>query len=296
MKNTQRCPLCKNDNTEFFLKSHNRHGRHDIDKKDTFRVCRCNICKIVFIADIKINSSYYKKYYDTGYYDSGAGIPESFISKAVTKLETWSLSQKEAFLLRSVSEKKQKLKILDVGCGNGKFLGSLNPQKFEKYGIEINQEGIKLSRKQGFTIYEKDITEIDFGKKKFDIVTLWHVLEHLLDPIGVFKKVQSILSDDGIVLFATPNTDSLGFKIGKSHWFHLDSPRHLMLFNMKSADYLCENAGLKIESSINEFYDYPLDLFWSVKGTPNRYLIYPLYPIVKYFDREALTVICRKVA
>lgn len=297
MKITQKsynCPLCNHKDTLFLFSSYNRHGRHDINKKDTFRVNRCKHCDIVFLSDIKVNDAYYEKYYDTGYYDGGLNAGDSLVHKAVSMLESWSSKQKEKILLKYVSKRKRKLKILDVGCGSGKFLGSLNSTKFEKYGIEINEEGIALSRKKGLTVYDKDITKIDFGKKKFDIVTLWHVEEHLTDPIAVFQKIHDIVEDDGIVLSATPNTGSLGFKIGKSKWFHLDSPRHLMLFNMKSTEFLCEKSNLTIHKQINEFYDFPLDLFWSVKETFLKYLIYPLYPVVKYFDAEALTLIFRK--
>lgn len=286
------CPLCKSKTTAKILTSHNRHGRHDIDTNDTFTLMQCSTCRLVFLADITIDEAYYKKYYDTGYYESRA--TDNLISQAVTKLTHWSRQQKNKYLLKSAPKRTQALKILDVGSGDGSFLESLDEHSFEKYGIEINKEGIALSRGEKFTLYEKDITEIDFGKKKFDIITLWHVLEHLTNPRLVFKKMHEILADDGIIVFATPNTDSLGFHLGKKYWFHLDSPRHLMLFNMKTVQFVCEKTGFTIESSRNEFYDYPLDLFWSIKNSFYKYMIYPFYPIVKYFDQEALTVICRK--
>lgn len=294
MKQTKKCPLCKSQNTRPLFKSYNRHGRHDIDKKDKFQVMRCNECDVVFLADIEINDRYYEKYYDTGYYDGGLNENAGIVQKAVHALESWSTKQKEKNLLKYAPSRKQKIKILDVGCGSGKFLSSLDPKKFEKYGIEINKEGIELSRKKGLHVYDKDITAIDFGKKKFDIITLWHVEEHLIDPIGVFKKIHDVLADDGILLSATPNTGSLGFKKGKAKWFHLDSPRHLMLFNIKSTQYICDRTDFKIHKQINEFYDYPLDLLWSVKDTSYKYLLYPFYPIVKYFDAEALTLIFNK--
>lgn len=294
MKQVNLCPLCKSDAISALFTSYNRHGRHDINKKDTFHVKRCSICDVVFLADATVNEAYYKKYYDTGYYDGGLSADNSLINRLVKVLESWSSKQKEKILLKYAPKRKQKLKILDVGCGSGKFLDSLSLHKFEKYGVEINEEGINLSRKKGFTVYDKDITEINFGKKRFDIITLWHVAEHLTDPIGVFKKIHDSLENDGIVLIATPNTGSMGFKMGKSKWFHLDSPRHLMLFNMKSTQFLCKKTKLDVTAQVNEFYDYPLDLFWSVKDTAFKYIIYPLYPIMKYFDIEALTLIFKK--
>lgn len=280
------CPLCTSTKSTTVGTSYNRHGRHDIERDDTFTLLRCEVCNLIFLGGVKINNAYYKKYYDAGYYP---------LSTFLTKLlDSWSFTQKEKILLMNAPKRKHRLKILDVGCGSGKFLESLDGEKFEKYGIEIKEEGIKLSRQKGFTVYEKDVTKIDFGKKKFDIITLWHVLEHLVDPVSVYNKINEILAVGGIVVFATPNTDSLGFRIGNKLWFHLDSPRHLMLFNRKSIQLLCEKTGLTIKSIKNEWYDYPLDLFWSVKHSPYKYLIYLFYPIIKFFDNEALTVICKK--
>ncbi len=288
------CPLCKSNETASLFQSYNRHGRHDIDLKDSFTVRRCQSCDVVFLPNIKIDNAYYKKYYDTGYYDGGNSQSDSIVNKIITKLETWSLRQKEKTLLKSVKKHPRKLKILDIGCGSGKFLDSLNSKKFKKSGIEINKEGIQLSRKKGIEVYEKDVTKINFGKKKFDIVTLWHVQEHLEHPIAVFKKIYDILEKDGILLSATPNTDSLGFKIGKAQWFHLDSPRHLILFNKKSNRYICNQTGFRVVSNIHEPYDFPLDLFWSLKNSHFKYIVYPLYPLVKFFDHEALIQIFRK--
>ncbi len=295
MKPPNICPLCKSTSPAKFFTSWNRHGRHDINKKDRFTVMRCLRCDVVYLPGIKTDNNYYKKYYDTGYYDGGLNTDGGILHKAVALLEKWSGKQKEKILLSYAPKRETKLKILDVGCGSGKFLGSLNSTKFEKFGIEINEEGIQLSRQKGLTVYDKDITKIDFKGTKFDIITLWHVAEHLINPIAVFSKIHSILADDGIVLNATPNTGSLGFRFGNSKWFHLDSPRHLMLFNNKSMLYLCDKTKLQLKAGINEFYDYPLDLFWSVKDNNYKFLLYPIYPIAKMFDAEALTQIFTKI-
>lgn len=151
-----------------------------------------------------------------------------------------------------------------------------------------------LCKSKKINIYNKAIELIDFGEKKFDVITLWHVIEHLENPLKTIRKACKILSDNGILVFQVPNNGSLGFKCGKKYWFHLDSPRHLMIPNIKTINYLCTKNGLKIIRVINEFYDYPLDLFWSVRKSPIRFIVYPFYPIFKLLSKEHSTFICRK--
>ncbi len=287
-----KCSLCQSADTKFLFQSSNKHGRHMIDINDTFSVNRCLNCDCIFLFEILVNDSYYQKYYQTDYYNESSNN-RTVINMFLKLLGRYSLDQKQKNVLKYMPH-DQKLKILDIGCGDGVFLHELDGEKFEKYGVEIHKKGIELSRKRGLTVYDKGITEIDFGKKRFDVITLLHVLEHLENPISVFKKIHTILRDDGVLLFSTPNTESLGFKFGKKNWFHLDSPRHLILFNNKSAEYLCNETNFTIENSINEYYDYPLDLFWSLTNSAVKYIVYPMYPLAKFFDQEVLTVVCRK--
>lgn len=289
-----RCPVCKFTNNKFLFQSCDKHGRHVINIKDTFSVNRCLNCECIFLSRITIDDDYYKKYYANDYYETQVKHKNTLTDCFIGMLESHSINQKHKNILKYAESRNRKLKILDIGCGDGGFLNRLDEKKFEKYGIEIHKAGIELSRKKGLTIYDQDIMKIDFGHKQFDVITLLHVLEHLEDPISIFKKIHSILENDGILLFSTPNTTSLGFQFGQQNWFHLDSPRHLILFNNTSAKFLCDKTKFKILNSIHEYYDYPLDLFWSLSKSPLKYIVYPIYPLAKFFDREILTVVCRK--
>ena len=190
---------------------------------------------------------------------------------------------------------KRKISILDIGCGEGNFLSYLDSKKFDKTGIEINNEGYKATKIKGINVFNQDISGVNFDGKKFDVISLWHVLEHIKEPKLLFENIKKNLNNNGIVIFQIPNTGSIGFKYGKKNWFHMDSPRHLMLYNIKSVKKLCELTGFKIVSIKNEFYDYPLDLFWSIRKSSIKFLVYPLYPMFKFFSKEHLTFICKKI-
>lgn len=288
---TKNCALCQSEKIEKIFISQNKHGRHLLDPEDTFDVFSCFECGCTFLGKLDTDSGYYKKYYESGYYENTTG---PLLSKLLDVLSRFLAYKKQQLILASL-KKKNGISILDVGCGEGSFLLKLNAKKFIKNGVEINQEGVAICRKSGLEIYSQNLIDINFENKKFDVITLWHVLEHLPNPVEMLKKIHTILSDNGVLIFEVPNTDSFGFKYGREDWFHLDSPRHLMLYNIRSVTRLCELSGFRIITIRSSFFDYPLDLFWSVSKSPIRYLIYPFYPIAKFLSKETLTFVCKKI-
>jgi len=291
--NKAQCFLCGSTDTKFLLESFNLHGRHLLDKKKAFKIFRCLKCGSIFVGGVEINDQYYKKYYPVDYYDESTS-GKKLINLALGFLDKFSLKRKQKFILKNVKSKDKKLKILDVGCGGGNFLSGLDSSLFEKYGVEINKKGYKRCLEKGFKVYNQELTDIDFQDKKFDIVTLWHVLEHIEKPMGLLNGINHILKNNGVLILDTPNTNSLGFKYGRENWFHLDSPRHLILYNRKSINWLLKKNKFKIIEVKNEFYDYPFDLFWSIKKSIFRFVIYPFYPTFKLLSREHLTFVCKK--
>lgn len=287
------CKLCNSTQTKKLFESNNIHGRF-ILSSDTFQVYKCSNCGVMFLDDIEVNSSYYSKYYFPEYYETK--FHNAFINKIINLIINISIIFKENQILRNYHNiANNKLKILDIGCGNGEFLSRISNTKFEKFGIEINAEGYELCKGKNLKVFNKELKDLKFQDNFFDVVTLWHVIEHLENPIDTIKSVKRVLKEDGILVIAVPNTDSLGFKYGQNFWFHLDSPRHLMLFNKKSLKYLLNNAGFRIILKKNLFYDYPLDLFWSVRNSKMKFIIYLLYPYIKYLSNETNLIMCEKL-
>lgn len=289
---SNKCRFCGSENTKHLFSSINTHGRHIVDEKEFFLIARCFDCGCLFVSNIEINEDYYEKYYTSDYY-SGNG-EDTFINRLWPRLYQLLFPKKEKYI-RNYFKDGRKISILDIGCGSGGFLSGLNSDVFEKNGIEINPQGIEICRRKNINVYDKPIESINFGEKKFDVITLWHVMEHLENPMTLFGKAREVMKDDGLLIFQVPNSESLGFRFGKKNWFHLDSPRHLIIPSKKTIYKACTQNKLKVVGIKNEFYDYPLDLFWSVRKSPMRFLIYPLYPIFKFFSQEHLTFICKKV-
>lgn len=282
------CKICSSKNSEFAFFSSNIHGRNKLSQ-ERFAVYQCDNCGIIFLEKLNLDKEYYNKYYDKNYFEQ-TNNKEGFITKLTEFFSYLSTKKKEGLMLKNLhNNNNDKISILDIGCGDGKFLEKLNPIKFEKFGLEINSRAVEKCRKKNILMFDKPLTSLDFKNKKFDVVTLWHSLEHMENPLETFQKIKKVLSENGVLVLQTPNTKSLGFRFGRENWFHLDSPRHLFLYTEKAIDILCQKTGFKLVKSISEFYDYPWDLFWSIRHSPVKYLFYPLYPIIKFFDAEYLT-------
>jgi SAM-dependent methyltransferase len=140
-------------------------------------------------------------------------------------------------------------KILDYGCGAGQFVNELlnmgfkNATGFDPF-LPVNK-----SKKEGIYLANK----IDsLYLKKWDIVVLSHVLEHLHDPIEILKSISSLLNPNGLVVLRFPVIDSYAFKKYRENWVQFDAPRHLNLFTRKSIKFVLQNLT---EFTIVSCYD-----------------------------------------
>ena len=144
-------------------------------------------------------------------------------------------------------------KIIDVGCGLGWYLSTLN-NSWQKYGTDISSFALNNASKYCKTI-NGDIEKILKKKKikqKFDYIIFSHVIEHLKNPIFVLKKLKGILKKSGTLLLETPNFDSAAFRLFKDRFRLLHDPTHISLFTNESMVRALNHNGFKIE-----LIDYP---------------------------------------
>ncbi len=285
------CRFCQSRNLKLLFSSQDVHGRH-ILSKDTFDIYQCHGCGVIF-PETLVNGEYYAGYYPKDYYINET--KSGFVNRMLSLFSKIVIRFKEFDILKySGAKGKDKIRILDIGCGAGDFLAGLKSAGFDKYGVEINPQGCKKCQEKGLNVSPTELIDAKFSSDYFDVITMWHVLEHLDKSVELLREARRILKPGGVLILSTPNTGSWGFKYGLKNWFHLDAPRHLILYNYKSLSLLLERAGFKVKCLRNYFYDYPLDLFWSLRESKLKYLIYPFYPLFKILGREALTVVAVK--
>lgn len=132
-------------------------------------------------------------------------------------------------------------RVLDVGCGNGTFVATMQKLGWEAQGVEMDAASAALAR--GANLRVTTGTIADVPDEGFDLITLNHVVEHLHDPRSVLDACFAKLRSGGVVWVATPNIQGFGFRRFGRYWRGLEAPRHLVLFHQEALNTLLTRVG-----------------------------------------------------
>jgi SAM-dependent methyltransferase len=168
--------------------------------------------------------------------------------------------------LRFVSSVTSPRRLLDFGCGDGGFIAAAATAGWYAVGVEVQPE---YARSRGLTVVER----IEDTTGPFDVITLWHSLEHVQSPRDVLMALSERLPPGGFLLVAVPNGDSVQAQVFGSGWFHLDVPRHLFHFTPPALSRLLAHCGLKIVRRWD--LELELDLFGWIQSALNRIIQTP---------------------
>ena len=163
----------------------------------------------------------------------------------------------DSFKMREIlnSTKKSVTSYMDVGCGNGRFLKFMEKEKTEipkskLYGIDLDKKSLESLIKEGYQVFSSRIEDCNsISKNQIDLITMFHVIEHIEDPKSILKKVKEWLSPGGIFAIETPNTESLDAKLFKSgFWGGYHIPRHWHFFKEETIKKILTSCGYEIVS------------------------------------------------
>ena len=187
---------------------------------DTFSLNRCLVCHAVFLSPRPSREQLDQAYGDT-YYGQGRLKFTDFIEKMLDYFRLLRVRRTNRYI-------SPPAKILDIGCGNGRFLGYLIERGFYGYGIELpGKAAERAAQIPDLHLKVGTLEEEDFGTDFFDGICMWHVFEHLTDPKETLRIIQKILKPGGYLMISLPNINSLQSKLFRGSWFHLDPPKHL---------------------------------------------------------------------
>lgn len=287
MKNkVNACPLCNSKNTFLYTLAYDSHGGDIYSKKRQFEYYKCMRCDLLFLKNTKINSKYFLRYYNKSYRsDKSLG---GFLSNMIVRYSNYNKIK----LIKHYFDNNKVVKVLDVGCGNGEFIKRL-PSYYSASGLEIDKNLVKQAVTNKLDVFHGKFNNYKFNSK-YDCICMWHVIEHIENPRNLFNKIHKLLNKNGIFVFSTPNVNSIGFWLAKDDWFHLDAPRHLNLFSDKTIKICCDKYNFKMIKLKNNWHDFPMDLWVSLRNYNLKFLIYLFYPFVKFFDKETLTYVIVK--
>jgi len=135
-------------------------------------------------------------------------------------------------------------KLLEIGCGSGKFLRRMQGFGWSVEGIDFDAKAVEQARLEcNFTVHVGTLESIKYQANNFDVVAMNHVIEHVPDPVSLLQECHRILRPGGRLVVITPNIDSWGHQEFKQNWRGLEPPRHLYLFSQNTLSSCASKAG-----------------------------------------------------
>jgi len=243
MKEINKCKICDGSEFELFIKT-----KDYFYTQEEFSLSKCNNCGFVFTNPIPKNLG---SYYETEEYLSHDSGRENIISRLYGFVRNMNISNKYNIVSSYVSRGT----ILDIGCGTGELLAYFKKRGWKTIGVEPNakarQTAISLNNVD--VLPEEELTQLESGSQ--DVVSMWHVLEHVENLNDRIIDVKRITADNGVMIFALPNLNSPDAKKYGKYWAGLDVPRHLYHFTEESFSRLITKHNLKLAKSIPMKFD-----------------------------------------
>lgn len=246
IENMINCNVCKKNESSFYI-STNALMHEANNELYIFNICAN--CETVFLTN-PVDSENLNQYYTENYLpyrgSKAWGKYSTFVENSQKMLDLKRVN----FVKKYLNKKNSNNTVLDVGCGNPSFLKLLNQKtKVNCTGIDFSDSGWKGANYQDLTLIKVAIEDFK-TTSLFDVITLWHYLEHDYNPNQTIKKLYNCLKPGGKLIIEVPDYKSCSAKKQKSHWQGWHSPRHLSLFSKKSFDILFTDDKWKIKKHL----------------------------------------------
>ena len=208
---------------------------------EEFAVRECSQCCLVY-TDLSSTEQTVigETFYPADYYGQQKRYP-LFLGKILN-----SFVMRRARLLGG-DAKNTSGAVLDIGCGQGLFLKQFADRGWRAVGIEVSSSAAFHARDVlGLEVLVGERATGELENNSFDIIGLWHVLEHATEPKTLLSEARRVLKKNGKLLLSVPNFSSLEARVGKQNWFHLDVPRHITHFTEDSLYATLDATGWEV--------------------------------------------------
>jgi len=245
MEKLEQCQICNSIRTTSFLACKD----HTVSR-ETFQIVACESCGFKF-TNPRPEEKDLGNYYKSEEYVSHSNTKKGFINSTYQSVRKYTLLKK----LQLISKFYKTGKILDIGCGTGEFLNTCKNAKWNTTGIEPDSDARAMAIKN-YSLDVREEAELkNLQDESFDVITMWHVLEHVPKLNERVQELKRLLKPSGLIIIAVPNCNSLDAKIYKENWAAYDVPRHLYHFTPKDIDALFRKFDMKVFRILPMIFD-----------------------------------------
>lgn len=248
--NIIQCPVCDGNSfspflicTDFFVSG------------EQFNIKQCISCGFKITENIEDEENI-GRYYQSEEYISHSNTSKGLVNSVYHAVRNYMLGRKRRLVEKATSLKTGQ--ILDVGTGTGFFLNEMKENGWQVTGTEKSNEAREFSKKEFNLDNLPSENLFTLKDKSFDVITLWHVLEHIHLINENMENFHRLLKENGKLIIAVPNHDSFDAKHYKEFWAAFDVPRHIWHFAPKQMKQLGEKHGFKLAS----LHTMPFDSFY----------------------------------
>ena len=245
METVDTCPICGNQTFNSFLSCKDYLVSHE-----DFIIQECQNCNFRLTnprPDAHSIGSYYKSEQYISHNDTSKGL----INSVYRVVRNYTL-QTKLNLINTLN--KGVGNILDVGCGTGAFLETCQAKGWKVTGMEPDADARGIAAEKLNSAIYTDLNAL-VGTAQFNIITLWHVLEHIADVNTIVEQLHQLLTEGGTILIAVPNSDSYDAAYFKEYWAAYDVPRHLHHFTPSTIQLLFNKHGFKLKDKKPMVFD-----------------------------------------
>lgn len=277
------CPVCKNNDTSLWSIAKD-HEYHTTDK--VYDYFHCHACDTIYIDPVPLNELH--TIYPSNYY--------SFIEGKKNwafRIKEWLDKKLFRRLLKEI--KSDTINVLDVGGGTGWLLDAIktiDPRINITQVVDIDPGARQEAERKGHFYFQGRVEEFTTDKR-FHLVLMLNLIEHVSDPLAVLQHTEKLLAPGGVILIKTPNTQSWDARLfQKAYWGGLHCPRHWVIFSEKSFRILLRSTSLDI-SSLKYTQGGPFWAFSIIAYLANKKILktsrerpiifHPLFPLVSSF-------------
>ncbi|MFQ5739871.1 MAG: class I SAM-dependent methyltransferase [Acidobacteriota bacterium] len=185
-----------------------------------------------------------EEWYPSGYWWKKSGR----LSQLERLYRIWMLRLDQLRWVKSCFPEPDGRRLLDIGCAGGGFVQQARAAGFDAFGLESSAEAVGLAQEESpGRIIRGDVRDLIERGEQYDILTLFHVLEHVPEPFRFLKELRRLLKRPGAIFVQVPNAASLQAQVFGSNWYGFDCPRHLYNYSSYAVLYLMGRAGYRID-------------------------------------------------